>query len=277
MTFQAYETSAQSAAPIELYVFTVGIQTFRFTSAPTDVTLATQLYTAVQIERSEIEDTGDIPKAQVSLDVFRDFPVADLFRVAPPSEVIVIDIYRLHLDDPDLEKKLLWTGRVLNCEWNAKSQATLTCESLATSLRRRGLRRLYQRQCPHVLYGPACGLSNTAWKTTVTLDSPFSAVSGTTISDPNIDAQPDGYFAGGYLEWESSPGVIERRGIRSHVGADIELTHPIVGLVAGATIDLFAGCDHSKATCATKFANLVNYGGFPYVPKKNPFGGSNPF
>jgi hypothetical protein len=32
-----------------------------------------------------------------------------------------------------------------------------------------------------------------------------------------------------------------------------------------------AGCDHSVSTCAARFGNLANYGGFPFIPTKNPF------
>jgi len=32
-----------------------------------------------------------------------------------------------------------------------------------------------------------------------------------------------------------------------------------------------AGCDHSVSTCAARFDNLANYGGFPFIPTKNPF------
>lgn len=273
MTFATYETSQQAGAPIELYEFTVGVQTYRYTSAPEDITYQTKIYQAFQLSRSAIEDTGELPKNQLTIEAQRDFPVSDLFRIAPPSDVVLLNIRRLHFDDPDLEPKLIWSGRVLNCEWTARSTCSLTCESFYTALKRRGLRRLYQRQCPHILYGTACGVANTAWKTTVIV----TTASGLTVTSPAIDLLADGYFAGGYLEWESAPGVYERRAIRSHVGDAITLTHPVVGLAGGSEVDLFAGCDHSLATCGGKFGNTANYGGFPYVPKVNPFGGGSIF
>jgi hypothetical protein len=45
------------------------------------------------------------------------------------------------------------------------------------------------------------------------------------------------------------------------------------GLAAGTTVTLFPGCDHTLATCSGKFSNTANYGGFPFMPTKNPFGG----
>jgi uncharacterized phage protein (TIGR02218 family) len=277
MTFDAQEISIQDGQPLELYEFTAGVRLFFFTSAPEDYTYASRVYTSLQLSRSEIEDSGEIPKSSLTLESQRDFAVADLFRVAPPSDVVVLNIYRLHLSDGALERKLLWTGRVLNCEWTAGSTCSLTCESLYSALLRRGLRRLYQRQCPHVLYGAACTINADSWKTVVSLVAPTSTVSGVTVSDPAIDALADGYFAGGYLEYTAGTGVIERRGIRTHVGAAITLTHAIPSLVLPGTVNIYAGCDHSIATCLSKFANVANYGGFPYIPKINPFGGSNVF
>lgn len=278
MTFTAQETSIQAGQPAELYLFYVGTRKYYYTSAPADVVVGINTYVSTHLERSEIEDSGEVPKSTVNLEAVRDFEIADLFRVAPPSEVVLLEIYRQHLSDGGSpENKLLWTGRVLSCEWTTGSTCNLTCESLYSALLRRGLRRLYQRQCPHVLYGSACGVSNGPWRTQINLAAPGSTVSGITISDPGIDALADGHFAGGYLEYFTSTGLIERRGIKTHVGPAITVTHPIPSLEVPATIFLYAGCDHSLTTCNTKFGNALNYGGFPFIPKINPFGGSNVF
>jgi uncharacterized phage protein (TIGR02218 family) len=272
MTFAADETSIQDGAPIEHFEFEVGPTIYRYTSGPDDFVYLTKTYKAVQIARSDVDESGDIPKDGITITVPRDAEIADEFRVAPPSEVILVNVYRLHYDDATVERKLFWTGRVLNCEWKG-AIADLTCESIYTALKRPGLRRLYQRMCPHVLYGPACGLVDTVYKSTIVLD----AVVGSTLNAAAIDAQPDGYFSGGMVEWESSPGRFERRGIKSHVGADVVLTHTIPGIEPGASVSFWPGCDHSLATCNSKFSNAVNYGGFPFVPQKNPFTGTNVF
>ncbi len=58
------------------------------------------------------------------------------------------------------------------------------------------------------------------------------------------------------------------------MGTRFTLTNFPLGLVAGMTLKAYPGDDHTLATCATKFDNVANYGGFPYFPEKNPFGGS---
>ncbi len=45
------------------------------------------------------------------------------------------------------------------------------------------------------------------------------------------------------------------------------------GLAVGVPVSVYPGCDHTLATCSAKFGNVARYGGFPYFPQKNPFGG----
>jgi len=40
-------------------------------------------------------------------------------------------------------------------------------------------------------------------------------------------------------------------------------------------VKIYPGCDRVRATCESKFDNLDNFGGFPWIPTKNPFGGSS--
>ncbi|MCP3868314.1 MAG: hypothetical protein GY703_09520, partial [Gammaproteobacteria bacterium] len=42
----------------------------------------------------------------------------------------------------------------------------------------------------------------------------------------------------------------------------------------GLAITLYPGCAHNPTACAA-FGNLDNYGGFWWIPGKNPMGGSS--
>jgi hypothetical protein len=88
-------------------------------------------------------------------------------------------------------------------------------------------------------------------------------------------AEPDflEHYAGRAVELCAAAGVPERRFILEHSGAAITLSSGASDIPVGAAVSLFPGCDHSAATCAAKFSNAANYGGFPYMPTKNPFGG----
>ena len=53
-------------------------------------------------------------------------------------------------------------------------------------------------------------------------------------------------------------------------GSGVELLSP-AAIESGTPVLLTVGCDHSTQTCASRFGNLDNYGGFPAIPSKNPF------
>lgn len=42
----------------------------------------------------------------------------------------------------------------------------------------------------------------------------------------------------------------------------------------GDTVKVYAGCDKLNTTCSTKFNNILNFGGFPFIPQDNPFTGT---
>ena len=81
-------------------------------------------------------------------------------------------------------------------------------------------------------------------------------------------AKPVGWFVGGRL---TAAGA--QRLIVASSGGAVTLSAPIPGLTAGDAFDAYPGCDHTLGTCASKFGNQLNFGGFPYIPQKNPFTG----
>lgn len=265
MTYAAVETSIQSGRPVELYEFLYGATAYRYTSADGDVVYGGNTYSAVPIARGAVEATNEVARLALEITCTRELPVLEPFAVSPPEEVVLITLRRLHAGDG--EAIIMWMGRVLNVTLN-NAAAEIHCESVYTSLKRVGLRRLYQKSCPHVVYGTGCGLARATYKATKTV----STVVGTTITVGSIGAV-DGYYAGGYLEW-SSGGVSHRRSIHSQTGGAVVIGFPIPGMAASDSVDLYPGCDHTLSTCNGKFGNSLNYGGMPYFPPKNPFAGT---
>ena len=59
----------------------------------------------------------------------------------------------------------------------------------------------------------------------------------------------------------------DKRHRRAGGGAEIELWQALgVDLVPGDLIRLEAGCDKRAETCRAKFANFLNFRGFPHIP-----------
>lgn len=270
MTYDALETGAQSGKPVELYEFTHGTNVYRYTSAEADITHQLQTYSAQPLSRSAIEATQEMARGSIKLSCARTLPLLDLFKIAPPSDVITVVIKRVHRGDS--EAVVIWMGRILNVQWRGGLQSEIHCESIYTSIKRPGLRRMYQKQCPHVLYSTQCGVSKSAYKVTRTVAS----VSGLGVTMSDMGSFESGRFAGGYIEWMQS-GIAERRSIRQHAGAVLTINFQAAGLTAGVSVDIYPGCDHTIAVCNSKFSNSANYGGMPFIPTKNPFNGTPVF
>jgi uncharacterized phage protein (TIGR02218 family) len=266
MPFNTLESGTQTGAPVELYEFRRGPNFYRYTSADADITFNTKVFEAVAMTRNAIEATAEVARNPIKITCGQTLGVVQLFLAGPPGDVVTLTVYRIHRGDT--EAVTIWMGRVLNVNWSG-STATIHCESVYSSIKRPGLRRMYQKQCPHVLYSAACGVSSSTFRHTTTV----LGVSGVTITLDNMGAFAANHFAGGYVEWEESTGLFERRAINANTGAVITISHQLLGLPSGATVRLYPGCDHVLATCNSKFSNAVNFGGFPWIPQKNPFGG----
>lgn len=269
MTFDARESGAYTGAPIELYEFRYGPTTYRYTSDATDYVAGTAVYEAIPISRGPIELTQEVPRTAPRITIDARAALLAAFKAGMPADYVTATIYRLHRGDS--EAIVLWTGRVLSVAWDGAT-ATMHCESVLTSIKRTGLRRMYQRQCPHVLYSSQCGALQASFE----LQSTVQSVSGSTLTLTAF-APPEGYYIGGFLAWETPSGRIERRAITAHASGIVTISYPIPGIAPGAEVLLYPGCDHTLQTCGAKFSNAANYGGFPYIPSKNPFGGTSVF
>lgn len=267
MPYNTIELSADQSRPIELYTFTRGGTNWRYTSSDEDYVLSGITYKSAVIERSGLEQGSEMNRSALTLTTQRDLAVAILYQAGPPSDVITLIVQQVHYGDT--ETRLLWTGRIISVTtWDA-GKAKIQLEPVYTSLRRNGLRRLYQKSCPHVLYGPQCSIAQQSFRATGNCVS----VSGTTVVVNEASAFAANWFAGGYLEWQNSGGLYEKRFIESSSGSSLVCTVQPIGLTAGRPVSIYYGCDHLIATCQSKFGNQLNFGGMPYIPTINPFGG----
>ena len=80
-----------------------------------------------------------------------------------------------------------------------------------------------------------------------------------------------GWFAFGSLTWTSGANAGRSAEISLHEvndGAVILtlLEAPVRGIAMGDSFRIHAGCDKRLETCRAKFANAVNFRGFPHIP-----------
>jgi hypothetical protein len=259
--------------PRELYEFARGHRIWRYTSNSETVDCLTGVYEPANVKRPSIELTPDLNRNNVVVTMDKDGEVPGLFKAGTPSDIVTITISRVMETFTDAgvssyptAPQVIWAGRILAVRWSG-AVAEMTCEPSSTSMNRLGLRRLWQKPCPHVLYDQAsCKLHQDSYVSNGTV----TAINGNvgTVAGAGTGN------AGGYLIWTSPDGQPERRMVRAEVGANLTLSYPIVGLTANQLVKVYKGCKHNTDDCSLK-GNILNYGGQPDIPEKHPFG-TNP-
>lgn len=273
MAFNDLEISVFGGKPIELYEFSVLGQYWRYTTEDRIVTLNSADYEPMAgLKRGSIKVTQNIERSEQQVRVRGNSGIADQYRVAPPSEPVAIRIYTKHRNDPDFIVR--WRGRVQNCAWEENgAYANLLCTQVNYSLKQPGLRRSYQYNCPYDLYGPGCKVNRSAYE----VIAEVTAINGLVVTLSLPAVVPDTYFAGGYMLWENTTGRQDTRMITGSAGSAITVHLTTIGLAVGDNVRLYPGCDHSPLTCFNKFNNVDNFGGMPFTPTTNPFGGTSLF
>ena len=80
---------------------------------------------------------------------------------------------------------------------------------------------------------------------------------------------PDQYFNEGYITFLTGPNAGITRGVRQYANASgqVLLWIPLPNApTLGDSFNAFPGCDKQQSTCNTKFGNLINFAGKPYIP-----------
>jgi uncharacterized phage protein (TIGR02218 family) len=198
-----------------------------------------------------------------------DNPFVALYRNVVPGIRTSVNVWRLQRDEvPTFNTKiLLFKGQVMSVRFPQNGYtAEVVVRSIEQALNRNVPRFTFMGMCNHVLYDSRCGVSSDPYDVIGTV----SAASGNTITLPGANAQPDQYYRGGYCRPVS--GDQDFRLILSHVGNVLTLLLPFHVNPVGLSVQAFAGCNHLvTGDCATKFNNVLRFGGFAWVPNKNIF------
>lgn len=265
MTYASVETSAHDGQPVELYRFSQGTRKWLYTSADAAFVHAGETYTPYPLKRSNFRQTQELAKSGLEINATRDLPLIVDTIASPLLGVVGLTVYRRHRSDAEVTQ--WWKGRVEGVRFEG-GQATVSCVPIGTSLRRIGLRRPAQRMCPHALYDTGCNVSAAAFGASGTLLS----WTGANVTASVFATQPNGWWVGGKIELD---GVL--RFVVGHASDTLTLTSGVPGLAQNAGFTVYPGCDHLANTCNVKFGNILNYGGAPWFPIKNPFTGDSAF
>ena len=130
--------------------------------------------------------------------------------------------------------------------------------------------RIYQFGCDAVLGDARCNvdLDAAAFSATATVNS---GQEDRRLLVNGLAAFTEGWFARGTAVFGSGANAGRLAEIKFHrigpAGILVELWQPMPFPVApGDTLTVRAGCDKQFATCREKFANAMNFRGFPHIP-----------
>lgn len=288
MTYDAQETSTEEGQPVEFYLFSqkLGTDTFTYTSGTESIVYLGKTYLPVAISRTEPKLSPKSTSGSMTLTLPKDnaFVVRYLGPFPPLPDKLTI--YRTHSTDLASEVITFWEGDVKAVSFDG-DKAKIALSTLSERLAGAIPKRVFSYTCNHVLYDSLCQVGNSAHKSEVDVVSidasnphiltvqDHTGTSFPTVSDRTTAAGDLTYFDGGYVDFlfTGSGGGTHSRSIVSYVDSTntLTLSHRISDLNVGGKLSLFAGCDHDVTTCQSKFNNVNNYGGFPFVPGKNPF------
>lgn len=173
-----------------------------------------------------------------------------------------------------------FTGRVQNIATDSNSIA-LNCESYISLLRNNFLRVSTKTTCNHVLYSPACGLSeggsfngfNFSYSTTIaSIDEDTNSLTLTSIDGGGGGGDyDDDYFTDGSIRLTKN-GYTQRIHILDFTASTstVLMMDNFVGAEVGDTVTLVAGCDFVHTICSSRFDNLDRFLGMPLIPRRNP-------
>lgn len=235
-----------------------------YTSGDTSVIYDSNTYEKITIGRSKIELKSDLEKSKVDIGFSINNTFAKSWLAKDYESFLQVRIF----EQNDTETKQIWSGRLVSISLKG-FKIFLEFETLYTSLARYGIRRHYQRTCSHNLYGRGCNLFKGDWVESGTI----TAINGLTFTISTTQA--DNYFSHGLIQF----GNVTRF-IRSQVGNEFTIAKYSDEIQnefdtnGSVSVLIYPGCDKTKQTCIYKYDNILNFGGFPYIPGKNPFKGT---
>jgi uncharacterized phage protein (TIGR02218 family) len=273
MTYDALEKSAYGGKPVELYKFNKGTTIWRHTDSDRDITVGNETYKAGwPLSRTEPEMSEETIRSGLKITTAKDFPVAQIFITGAPYEPVWISIFRMHLGDT--ETILLWQGKVRGISWKAsKGEATIECDPVEKIIGKGGFRQTYGPYCHKRLYSPRCGVQEASFTTDFTVSN--IDTTGFVITAAALGTKPGQYFRLGEVYF---PDLGARVMVVDHTGSNVTLKGVIPGLMVDASGRAIAGCNHcwkmangDWGDCKNRFNNLDNFGGWPFIPTKNPY------
>jgi uncharacterized phage protein (TIGR02218 family) len=270
MTLDTLETSIEDSQPVEVYEVRAGSQLFRLAVSQQDEFIGAIQYDATPgLQREKKQEGSDKRDTDFRIRIPTDHPLAQLFTGQLPGFRVTLRVLRFQRADATRETLEVFFGYIQSAVFEKDGfECVLSARNEIAANRGLVPRRTFASLCSYVLFDPdTCRVDDTNPSFRATNLSVLTTVGNVlTVAAGLSGTYPDGWMQGGYVE---VAGGTDFRSITSHVGNVLTLTTPLS--TPPTTITVFAGCAHDLTTCGTKFANAINFGGWPFVPTRNIF------
>lgn len=267
--------NAQQFYMADLYVITLQNGTvLRYTSADGDLVYGGNTFSSVgpQLVRGSTKtmigvqvDTLDVDFLVNSGVLINSTPIAQ-FATQGGFDGARLALWRTFMPlsswgDTSAGVLIMFVGRVADVECS-RNGVKLSVNSDLELLNVMLPRNMYQAGCRHKLFDAGCSLAKASYAVT------SAAAGGSTRSViGSALAQTAGYFDLGTITFTSGVNNGLSRTVKSFASGSFTLSYPFPAAPAAAdTFTAYPGCDKQQATCTSKFSNLANFGGFPYIP-----------
>jgi uncharacterized phage protein (TIGR02218 family) len=277
MDFDTEELSTEDGRPVFLWEFQRQNVFYRYTNMDAPITVAGVDFEAVPISDNGFTKSGEADGDTYEVTLPNTTGIALLFNGTPPTDAISVRVRQVHRDPSSGELSnapILWVGTISGYRNTDMNMRTILCDTLSITFSRGGLRLSYGSQCPHMLYDSQCRVNKEAYRVPV---ANITVVNGRQLSAPEVLAHDPGWFDGGFIEWILPNGVIERRGLEASLGNVLDVFGTTDNIIHLQPAVLYPGCNRTMGQCIDKFENVLNFGGFPYLPGKSPFDGTPVF
>lgn len=263
--FATEEASVEGSRPYEIYRILLGVEEFLYTSAEDSVTIGGKVYVPTEIKRGAIAIGKQERTKILTIEIVGSNPLALRYVGPPPGQRAALTISRVQRGDTTSTPHLIYSGSIKSVTFPKDGQfAEMQIQSAEASSSRAVPRYTYMGMCNHLLYDTACGVIQGSF----THNGVVTLVSGNQMTISGLNASGL-VVKGGYLD---SPTAVERRQILAQSGDIITVLLPFEVDPTGQSVNVYAGCNRVlKQDCAVVFSNEINFGGFAFVPNRNPF------
>lgn len=270
ITFLATATEFRMA---DLYTITlVGGTVLRYTTWDATLTvLGNKFLTGPpNIERTAIEEQTGMDTSTIEITISAS--LTDLLNGVPILQAIGLGLFdgaafrvdRLFMDPTGVQigTVIRFSGFIGPVDELARSYAKITVNSGTELLQMQLPAIILQPGCTNTLFDARCGLSKAAFAEVET------AQAGSTFNKLiTLSPKADTYFDNGQIAFTSGANTGLIKAVKQYLGQQFTFNSPLpFAPNAGDLFTAYPGCDKTQATCTTKFSNLVNFEGFPYVP-----------